>query len=482
MRTIVYQAFTRLFGNTKVTNLPSGSRGQNGVGKFNDFTDKALAAIKDLGATHLWYTGVIRHARPDTDPPAFVKGKAGSPYAVTDWYDLNDDLAVTPSRRHQEFDELVERTHAAGLEVIIDFVPNHVARTYRGDLGILDDKTQAFSPRNNFYYLPGHDLHLPHGNHGYVEHPAKATGNDVFSAHPGKDDWYETVKLNYGVDCRHHYRVNHFDPIPDTWPRMRDILLFWAARGVDGFRCDMAEMVPVEFWAWALPQVKQAFPGTLFIAEIYNPGAYAAYLNLGQFDLLYDKVGLYDAIRAVVEGKGTTGAIEQAFQRGLPVQDRLLNFVENHDEQRVASPFFAGDPLRGLAAFTVSACLGTGALMVYFGQEVGEPGAGEKGFTGHDGRTSIFDYWGVPEHQKWTNGGRFDGGGLSPAQKTLRAAYQALLNRCLTDPVLVKGTTQFLPSGDRVVKWVREWGGTTVAFEVDLEAGTVAIQSGSQDC
>lgn len=476
MRTVVYQAFTRLFGNTKTANLPSGSREANGTGKFDDFTSLALEEIRALGVTHLWYTGVVRHARPDTDPPAFVKGRAGSPYAVTDWYDLNDDLAVRPARRHQEFDDLIARTHAAGLKAIIDFVPNHVARTYRGDLGVLDDRTQAFSPRNNFYYLPGHDLKLPHGNHGYVEHPARATGNDVFSPHPGKDDWYETVKLNYGVDYRHHHRVKHFDPVPDTWPRMRDVLLYWASRGIDGFRCDMAEMVPVEFWAWALPQVKEAYPGTLFIAEIYTPSAYAAYLEVGQFDLLYDKVGLYDAIRAVVEGKAGTEAIEAAFQRIESLQERLLNFVENHDEQRVASPFFAGDPWRGFAAFTVCSCLGRGALLVYFGQESGEPGAGDKGFSGEDGRTSIFDYWGVPEHQKWMNGGAFDGGALDEDQRDLRRAYSTLLNECRSDPVLLHGTTRFLPSRGPVVKWVREWKGETRRFEVDLASGSVSTR------
>lgn len=475
MRTIVYQAFTRLFGNTKTLNRPSGSRDENGIGKFADFTDRALAEIRALGATHLWFTGVVRHARPDTDPPAFVKGRAGSPYAVTDWYDLNDDLAVEPARRHAEFDAVVARTHAAGLKVVIDFVPNHVARTYRGDLGILDDRTEAFLPSNNFYYLPGHDLRLPHGNHGYVEHPARATGNDVFSSHPHENDWYETVKLNYGVDYRHHKRVNHFDPVPNTWPRMRDILLYWAGRGVDGFRCDMAEMVPVEFWAWALPQVRAAFPGTLFIAEIYNPEAYEAYLDTGTFDLLYDKVGLYDAVRAVVEGKGTVAAVEAAYRRVEASQDRLLNFTENHDEQRSASPFFAGDPWRALAAFTVAACLGRGALMVYFGQEVGEPGAGVKGFSGEDGRTSIFDYWGVPEHQKWVNGGAFDGGGLSPDQRRLREAYSSLVNRCLNDPVLTRGATRFLPSADpRVLKWVREFGAEAAEFEVDLGTGRVS--------
>jgi glycosidase len=474
MRTVVYQAFARLFGNQTTANVPGGTRDQNGVGKFADFNEAALAGIRQLGATHLWFTGVIRHARGDTDPPAVVKGLAGSPYAVTDWYDLNDDLAVEPRRRHAEFDALLARTHAAGLKALIDFVPNHVARTYRGDLGVLDDRTQAFSPRNNFYYLPGQDLHLPGGNHGYVEHPARATGNDVFTAHPGKDDWYETVKLNYGVDYRHHHRVNHFDPVPDTWVRMRDILLYWVSRGVDGFRCDMAEMVPVEFWAWAIAAVKAASPGTLFIAEIYNPDAYGAYLDQGGFDLLYDKVGLYDAVRAVVEGKGTVAGIEAAYRRTEALQDRLLNFVENHDEQRVASPWFAGDPWRGLAAFTVAACLGRGAVMVYFGQEVGEPGAGAMGFSGDDGRTTIFDYWGVPEHQKWMNGGRFDGGRLSEDQKRLRDTYAQLLDRCRTDPALVGGTTRFLSSEEpTVLRWVREGEGRRVEWEVDLAQGRV---------
>jgi glycosidase len=474
MPTIVYQAFARLFGNRCTTNLPGGTRDQNGVGKFSDFNDAALAGIRQLGATHLWFTGVIRHARGDTDPAAMVKGRGGSPYAVTDWFDLDDDLATDPRNRHAEFDALVARTHAADLKVVMDFVPNHVARTYRGDLGILDDRTVAFSPRNNFYYLPGHDLHLPGGNGGWVEHPARATGNDVFSAHPGKDDWYETVKLNYGVDYRHHQRTSHFDPIPDTWVRMRDVLLFWASRGIDGFRCDMAEMVPVEFWAWAIAEVKRAYPKTLFIAEIYNPEAYQAYLDQGGFDLLYDKVGLYDAVRAVVEGKGTVAAIEAAFLKTEGLQDRLLNFVENHDEQRVASPWFAGDPWRGLAAFTVAACLGRGAMMVYFGQEVGEPGAGAMGFSGDDGRTTIFDYWGVPEHQKWMNGGRFDGARLSSDQKQLREAYAKLLARCAADPVLWEGTTRFLPSANpSVLRWTREANGRGVEFEVDLALGRV---------
>lgn len=74
----------------------------------------------------------------------------------------------------------------------------------------------------------------------YKEYPAKATGNNRFDAYPNINDWYETVKLNYGIDYQNG-NTPHFNPIPDTWTKMLDILLFWAGKNIDGFRCDMAE-------------------------------------------------------------------------------------------------------------------------------------------------------------------------------------------------------------------------------------------------
>ncbi|MBO0933887.1 alpha-amylase family protein [Fibrella aquatilis] len=454
---VVYQIFTRLFGNTQTTNKPWGTLAENGVGKFNDITDKALQEIKKLGTSHVWYTGVIEHASMTgysslgvpPNNPLVVKGRAGSPYAIRDYYDVAPDLAVDVRNRMAEFEALVKRSHANGLKVIIDFVPNHLAREYASnakpegvqDLGQTDDPTKAFDPNNNFYYLPDEAFVPPAGlalpetitAPPYVENPAKATGNDVFKAQPDKNDWYETIKLNYGVDIQNG-RKTYFEPggsanRPGTWTKMRDILLFWAGKGVDGFRCDMAEMVPVEFWGWVIPQIKasRADGAVTFIAEIYNPQQYANYINTGRFDYLYDKVGLYDAVRPLMEGKGSTTALSRvcAGESGT-LGKHMLRFLENHDEQRLASRQFAGDPLAAIPAMTLSATLHTGPIMTYFGQEVGVNPTQAEGFQGDDGRTTIFDYWGIPEYQAWTNGGRFDGGKLTAAQKKLRQFYVQL--------------------------------------------------------
>ena len=457
---IIYQMMTRLFGNKVATNQPFGKIEENGVGKFNDITPKALQGIKELGVTHVWYTGVIEHALQtdytsagiSLDDPDVVKGRAGSPYAIKDYYDVNPDLATDVSNRMKEFDDLVDRTHRAGLKVIIDFVPNHVARSYKSDvkpsgvedLGAKDNTSVAFSASNNFYYLPGQSFRPPssqlsNGKDGtFQEVPAKVTGNDLFSATPGINDWYETVKLNYGVDIQNG-RQRHFDPIPDTWIKMKDILLFWAGKKVDGFRCDMAEMVPVEFWAWAIPQVVSVNNDIVFIAEIYNPNEYRNYIQSGKFNYLYDKVQLYDTLRLLVTGHRNTNDIHPVQQSLSGINDHMLHFLENHDEQRIASRFFAGDPWKALPAMVVSATIDRGPVMIYFGQEVGEPGAGNEGFQGDDGRTTIYDYWGVPEHQKWVSGGNFSGERLSMEQKQLRQTYADILTLAAKNPAITKG-------------------------------------------
>lgn len=464
---IIYQIMTRLFGNKCAVNKRYGTVAENGVGKFDDISDAALAGIRDLGTTHVWYTGIIEHAT-GTDYTAFgiardhenlVKGRAGSPYAIKDYYDTDPDLAVSVPDRMREFENLVERTHRNKLKVIIDFVPNHVARAYHSDarpagvsdIGEHDDRTVAFARDNNFYYIPGASFVPPldyqpfgapyHTTPGqeYHEMPAKATGNNQFTASPGVDDWFETAKLNYGVDIvNNHTRL--FSPTPDTWLKMRDILLFWTAKKVDGFRCDMAEMVPVEFWHWVIPQVRQVNPDVIFIAEIYNPSQYRDYVRTGGFNYLYDKVLLYDLLRTLVSGAGSTAEIEHVIRQVADIEPAILRFLENHDEQRVASDFFAGDPWRALPAMVISAAIGTGPVMVYFGQEVGEPALGSAGFQNNDGRTTIFDYWGVPEHQKWMNEGKFDGGRLTAGQKHLRAFYATLLTLVSTNEAIATGT------------------------------------------
>lgn len=411
---LIYQLLPRLYGNRNTMRKKNGTIDENGCGKMNDITTSVLKQWAKTGFTHVWYTGIIRHATMTdysgygmpANHPAIVKGRAGSPYAITDYYDIDPDLAVHVDMRWQEFCQLVERTHKAGMKVIIDFVPNHVARQYHSickpkgikDLGQGDDQQQGFSPQNNFYYCPGERFtpyfDLYHGEkEPYFEEPAKATGNDVFHNAPSRNDWYETVKLNYGVDY-YAGRVGHFDPIPSTWKKMTDILLFWASKDVDAFRCDMAEMVPAEFWAYATEKVKKKFPHIQFIGEVYNPAEYRHYIASG-FDYLYDKVGMYDTMKAVMAHQLPANAISAAWQSTDDIKEHMLYFLENHDEQRVASDFFAASPLKGVPAMVALTLMQQNPVMVYFGQEYGERGMDEEGFSGHDGRTTIFDYWSV---------------------------------------------------------------------------------------
>jgi len=450
----IYQVLPRLFGNENTTNKQNGTIEENGCGKFNSFTPKALQEIKSLGITHVWYTGIIEHAT-QTDYSAYgirkdhhgvVKGKAGSAYAIKDYYDVDPDLAENVENRMAEFEDLVKRTHKAGMKVIIDFVPNHVAREYHSDakpagvvdLGQNDHAQWAFSPLNNFYYLPNQAFLPQFYVKGYNEFPAKATGNDQFTASPTQHDWYETVKLNYGVNYVEG-RQKQFDPIPDTWFKMRDILLFWASKKIDGFRCDMAEMVPVEFWGWVIPQVKAKYPDNLFIAEVYNPSEYRNYIFQGKFDYLYDKVGMYEMLRNVTSRNYPVCDITNTWQALGGIENRMLNFLENHDEQRIGSGFFSGNGMYAQPAMIVAATLTQAPVMIYFGQELGELGMDSEGFSGLDGRTTIFDYWGVKTVQNWMNNGAFDGGKLTDEQKELRAFYQKLLNITLNEKAITDG-------------------------------------------
>lgn len=454
---IVYSVLPRLFDNRCQTRKPGGDPMENGCGKMESFSPQALEMIRSLGTTHIWYIGMLEQATQTNYSdagilpchPEIVKGKAGSPYAVRDYYDVSPELATNIPNRMAEFHDLIERTHRAGMGVIMDFVPNHVAREYRSDvkpsgtkdLGEEDDPLVAFSPNNNFYYLPGKSLELDFGERSrtmmpYHEEPARATGNDRFSSHIDKEDWYETVKLNYGIDYLNG-GSKHFDPLPDTWIRMRDILLFWASKGIDGFRCDMAEMVPVKFWEWAIPQIRERH-SVLFIAEIYRPELYESYLQAG-FDYLYDKVGMYDCLRAVICGYGSASDISRVIRQTERFADNMLYFLENHDEQRIASDFFAEDARKALPAVTIAATIGRNPFMLYFAQELGERGMDAEGFSGKDGRTTIFDYWSLDKMQRRINDGRYDTTMLSEEERLLLQSYTRLLHDVCTLPSVIQG-------------------------------------------
>ncbi|MDZ4330111.1 MAG: alpha-amylase family protein [Flavobacterium sp.] len=479
---VVYQVFTRLFGNKNTTNKPWGTIEENGVGKFNDFTDTALREIKDLGVTYVWYTGVPHHALIrdysdigiSNDDPEVVKGRAGSPYAVKDYYNVNPDLAVNPANRLQEFEALIARTHKAGLKVIIDIVPNHIARKYEGksnpagvrDFGADDDTTVEYKRDNNFYYIPNTHFEIPdtdkplNGEKNplvdgkFEESPAKWTGNGSRLARPDKNDWYETIKVNYGIrpdgskdfpelpagfDTKSYQE--HFDfwkgkDVPDSWDKFKDIALYWTAKGVDGFRFDMAEMVPYEFWSYMNSAIKVNNQDAFLLAEVYNPKEYRNYIHLGKMDYLYDKVETYDKLKDIIQGRSLPDGLSDIQNGMADIEHHMLHFLDNHDEQRLASPEFAGTPQKGKPLMVVSTTISTSPTMVYFGQEVGEAGNENAGFGTHS-RTSIFDYIGVPNHQRWMNGGKFDGGQLSQDEKELRDFYKRLLNFSLNSSALM---------------------------------------------
>ncbi len=482
---VIYQVFTRLFGNQQTANVAWGTRTQNGVGKFDDFNDKALESIKQLGVSHIWYTGVPHHALVadyskygiSNDDPDVIKGRAGSPYAVKDYYNVNPDLARDPARRLDEFKALIARSHKHGLQVMIDIVPNHVARGYQSsgapkgvrDFGADDNTALEYARDNDFYYVPNTPFKVPawpaeyrvlnseahpQADGRFAENPAKWTGNGSRAAQPKFDDWYETVKINYGVkpdgstdfprlpadfagkDWRTHYAFWQGKDVPSSWKKFRDITQFWLAQGVDGFRYDMAEMVPVEFWSYLNSTIKHSNPNATLLAEVYNPKQYRDYVHLGKMDYLYDKVDFYDHLKLVMQGKASTDRLVAIQGQFADIEHHLLHFLENHDEQRIASSPFAGDARKGLPAMVVSATISTAPTLLYFGQDVGERGDGDAGF-GKASRTTIFDYWGVPAHQRWMNGGKFDGGALQTDEKALRAAYVKLMQFTRNAPALM---------------------------------------------
>lgn len=451
--------FPRLFTNTTEKCVPNGTIAQNGVGKMNEITDKVLAGIKELGVTAVWYTGIIEHATKTdytdkgivpADNPHVVKGEAGSPYAIKDYYDVDPDLAVDVDNRMGEFEELVARTHDAGLEVIIDFVPNHTARCYHSDaapagiedFGAHDDADMFFSPNNNYYYITRQlfapSIDLGSGKKAYVEFPAKATGDDCFSAFPGVNNWYETVKLNYGID--YGDGSCHFDPVPSTWLKMLNILRFWASKGIDGFRCDMVFMVPVAFWHWVIPQVKKDYPHIIFIGEIYDIGQYREFLSYGCFDYLYDKVNLYDTLVAIEKYNCSAAQLTGCWQSIDGIAPHMLNFLENHDEVRFGSEEYAGSPSKALPYLVVSSMINTGPFMIYYGQELGECATDNEGFAGNNHRTTIFDYWSLDTLRRWYNHGTPDSSLLSPKEIWLRKLYQRLLTLCNKEKAISEGS------------------------------------------
>ena len=509
---IIYQVLPRLWGNMNESNITNGTLDQNGTGRFSDMDSASLDYFRWLGCSHVWYTGVIRHATKESthgcmpSDPQFIKGNAGSPYAITDYYDVNPYLADNPDNRMAEFEELLKRTHDAGLKAIIDFVPNHVSRDYgkvspvpgHPILGEDDDRSVHWKHENDFYYYPGQELKLPvppaAGRLPYHEMPAMATGNNCFSPSPGINDWYETVKINY---CETH---------SPTWDKMYDIVRFWAEKGVDGFRCDMVELVPASFFTWLIAEIKKDYPDIIFIAEVYQKDSYRKYIREVGFDFLYDKSGLYDTLRTIVtknvDDNGmpvelwqSAEGITRNWQYLGDLQPYMLNFLENHDEQRFASGFFGKDGANSFAALNVSLCLNRAPFMLYMGEELGENGMDAEGFSGADGRTTIFDWWSVKSlrtlntiihrnlYQSIESGtidaATLEENGISEHEAMIFRRYAKLLRLAASSEALRKGMSYDLcycntssEGFDRTrhFAWLRDYGNETLLFAANFSA------------
>ena len=456
-KSIIYQIFPRYWGDRAGKQKKGGTLDENGCGKFSNIDRESLDYFKSLGVTHLWLTGIVRHATGEStggctaSSPDWVKGRAGSPYAITDYYDVNPYLADKPERRMEEFKDLLKRVHNAGLKVIIDFVPNHVARDYTSftalhpaptgmpSLGSDDDKSVHWREENDFFYYPGTELKLPVKSQTYKELPALASGN-AYTAEPAVNDWYDTVKINY---CDTH---------TGTWDKMLDIVRFWAGMGVDGFRCDMVELVPADFFTWLIREIHKQYPEIVFIAEVYKKELYSKYIREVGFDLLYDKSGMYDTIRAIVQ-KNTddSGVPVEAWQSTRKItwnwqslgdlQPYMLNFLENHDEQRFASDFFGKDAGNVFAALYASLYFNRASFMIYSGQEVGERGMYQEGFSGKDGRSTIFDWYTSDKVRKLWRYIHGDMKALDRKDVALLERYRSALTQATGNRAVISGST-----------------------------------------
>ncbi len=516
----IYQMFPRLFGNTNTSRIPNGTYDQNGCGKFADLNDPALASLKQLGFDAVWVTGVLRQATTrdysslglPPDDPDLLKGIAGSPYAIRDYFDVCPDYAVDPAKRIEEFKALLARAKKHNLKIFMDFVPNHVARSHTSvvhperDFGKDDQGTEFFSS-DDFYYLKSSSAGPPlrlatfdpkkkepltpttkviwedqnnrfpglkekiDGLFPPETKRARVTGDNQNTWLPSQDCWYETIKFNYGYDFtqgakgkRQHPTVQQPDvPVPNLWKKMDAVLAYWQEMGVDGFRCDVAHIVPSEFWHWALARARERNPKTFFYAECYegdvrlevpdaNPELAPFQSNpTSLLEAGFDAVYGHDAYKRLMEiyqEKAWANDLDRAGRAGF-VGDNSVRYAENHDEVRVASPqvspkhwgghgALVGRPVSGIL-FGLS----RGPVMVYYGQEVGEPAdVGAAGFELDKGRTTFFDYWSVPTLIQWMNNGKYDGGALPDLNRELRAFYGRLLNS-LTHPALAQGN--FIP-------------------------------------
>ena len=226
----------------------------------------------------------------------------------------------------------------------------------------------------------------PDGSYAFDELPADAS------------DWTSNEHAAFWED----------KDVPDSWIKFRDIALLLDRQRRR--RLSLRHGGNGTGRVLELPQLDVSRRQTRTLScwpRSTTPTLYRDYMRLGRMDYLYDKVGLYDTLKLVMQGKESADAIAPVHADVLDIEEHMLHFLENHDEQRIASPDFAGDANRGRPAMVVSALLSRSPTMLYFAQDVGEPGDGDAGF-GDPTRTTHL---------------RLLGGTLSPALDERRCKF-----------------------------------------------------------
>ena len=266
--------------------------------------------LKELGVDILWLMPVYPIGEAER------KGSLGSYYAVRDYKDVNPLFGTMA-----DFDALLAEVHKAGMRLILDWVPNHTA--------------------------PDHPWITEHPDYYKLD----SLGRPTFDA-----DWNDTRTLNYAN--------------PEVRKAMDDGLRFWLGKGVDGFRCDMAGMVPTDYWEWQIPSIRKDFPKCYWLAEAETPDLSDVTKT---FDATYSWE-LHHLLNDVAQGKKPASDIKAYIEKdavNTPATAFRLMFTSNHDENSWAGTEFErmGDAAKVMAVLCFT--LPKGQPLIYTGQEVG---------------------------------------------------------------------------------------------------------------
>ncbi len=288
-------------------------------GHFGDVIDD-LTRIKSLGVDIIWLMPIHPIGQKQK------KGSLGCPYSIQDYRAVNPEYGNL-----EDFKSLLEKAHELGLKVMIDVVYNHTS----------------------------HDSVLVQNHPDWFHQDENGVPMTTVPA------WTDIIDLKH--------------PNPALTAYLMDTLCYWSKMGVDGFRCDVASVLPIEFWIEAKRRVESINPDTIWLAESVHTSFVISRREQGllahsdaelyqAFDLTYD-YDIWPIWQAAVKGKVPVKRYLEmlTFQRGyLPSQHIKMRCVENHDQPRIMA--FAGDKMRA-KAWTAFQVFNQGPFLIYAGQE-----------------------------------------------------------------------------------------------------------------